>query len=222
MSQRSMLLWILVPVGVAAIWALSMMGPASELPAPAAPAVPAASTRDETSAAIAGQPAAPEPRATLIAKPPEPPVAPAAAQPAEPVAAPAPAQPPAEPEAPGEDEAQPEGHNPSELFSAAFLEETRDSVWAPEAESRVHAAFAKANVPFGSVLSVQCRSTLCKIDMLFDRRQHMAFAAATHELRREFFSGDISLDHQSAPTNKGPERMTAYVPRQGHTIKDYE
>jgi hypothetical protein len=224
MSQRSVLLWILVPIGLAAIWAMSMIGPGAKGPAPAATA------SDET---VAVEPRSGLPsRAPLNVKPPTPraqavPSAPAAppapaAQPAEAVAMQPPAQPPAEPEAPSEDEPQPGRPNPSELFSAAFLEETRDAVWAPEAESRVHAAFATANVPLGALLSVQCRSTLCKIDMLFDRRQHAAFATATRELRREFFSGDISLDHQSAPTNKGPERMTAYIPRKGHTIKDYE
>jgi len=217
MSQRSMLLWILVPVGVAAVWALSMMGPAAK------PRVLATTADDETSGAVVEQPAAIAPRAPLKADPPKPPVAPAApaAQPALPIVQQAPAEPPPELGAPSEDEAEP-GQNPSELFSAAFLEEPRDSVWAPEAESRVHAAFARATVPPGALLSVQCRSSLCKIDMLFDRRQHDRFAAATRELRSEFFSGDISLDHQSAPTNKGPERMTAYIPRRGKTIKDYE
>jgi hypothetical protein len=209
MSQRNMLLWILVPVGVAAVWALGLLGPSDQ-------GSVAATADDEPMATDVQAPA--KPADPINANEPPPPV-PAAAPQAPPAQ---PAAPVAEPELPGVAEPAPDGPNPSELFSAAFLDEERDAVWAPEAESRVHAAFAKANVPLGSLLAVQCRATLCKIDMLFDRRHHLAFAVASRELRSGFFAEDISLDRQSAPTDKGPERMTAYILRKGNTVKDYE
>jgi hypothetical protein len=220
MSQRSVLLWILVPIGVIAVWALSMMGPASPS------AVPAATAGDDERVVV--EPSLPEPPATVVASKPLPKAPPLpAAAPAAPIAAPAAVEPPPpSPPEPASDDDQPEREpgkpNPSALFSAAFLEEPRDSTWAPEAENQIQAAYAKANVPFGSVLAVQCRSTLCKVDLLFDRQHHLRFAVASRELRNTFFAEDISIDRQSAPTNNGTERMTAYMPRKGRTIRDYQ
>ena len=223
MTARSVLLW-LIPLAVVAVWAFSLMGPSEPPSASVAASVAAATPRDEPSPKlehpVPAQPlpsAAPQPAAqpTALTSPQAPAPAPPAPAAAVPPAPPAPAT------APVESEPEEQRPNPSEMFSAAFLDEERDSLWAPEAEDKVRAAFQKANVPAGSVLAVQCRSTLCKVDFMFDRRQHLAFAMATHELRA-FFSGDMSLDHQTGPTNLGPERMTAYLPRKGQKLKDYE
>jgi hypothetical protein len=212
MKARSVLLW-LIPLALIAVWVFSLMGPNAQ------PGVAAATPQDEPSPA-----AEPPIRAQAVPRP-EPPAAPIAAPaPALPAPQHAPAVPPAPPPpavAPSASQAVAQRRPPSELFSAAFLEEERDSLWAGQAEQQVRAAFQKANVPPGTVLAVQCRSTLCKVDFMFDRRQHLAFAMATHELRTHF-SGDMSLDSEVSPTNLGPERMTAYLPRQGQTLKDYE
>jgi hypothetical protein len=216
MSQRSVLLWILVPAGLIAVWALSMMGPASPSAAPAA--------RAGDDARAVAEPLVPEPAAPVIASKPLPVAPPLPAAPPAAVAEPAAVEPPSQPEPASEDQPEPEPGepNPSELFSAAFLEEPRDATWAPEAEQQIQAAYAKANVPFGSVLAVQCRSTLCKVDLLFDRQHHLRFAVASRELRNTFFAEDISIDRQSAPSTNGTERMTAYMPRKGRTIRDYQ
>src|SRR5262245_16364009 len=112
MISRAALLW-LVPVAVVGVWALSMMTPSASPRA-------AASVGDEPAVAVEAQPepshrpALPTPAAIPPVAPPSPPVAPAPALPADPEP---------EPEPPAD---VPPHANPSELFSAAFLDEERD------------------------------------------------------------------------------------------------
>lgn len=206
MTLRSALLWF-VPVALGAVWIASMLGPSATKAPPAAASEPGAPQPAAEPAPRRVPPAVPSPPLPPAAPPAPPAAAPAAAT------APAPTSPPA-----SEQEARPA--TPSLLFSAAFLEEDRDEVWAPEAETKIRAAFHDALVPESSVLAVQCRETLCKIDLLFDRAQHEAFAAATAKLHVDF-APEMSIDRQSAPSAVRPERLTAYLPRQGKTLKDY-
>jgi hypothetical protein len=198
MDRNSRLVWLVTGIAVAMVWAVGLRFDKRQR------AVPAAATPPGAERALERDTARPDAAgAAALARPS--PSAPSASEPAK---------------APS---TLPVAHlgSPGQILPSAFLTETRDSTWAQDAEATIEAAFADAQVPEGSLLSVECRRRICKAEIWFDPRQHEAFGKAYATLR-DHFGTDVGFHRIRGGIRGEPEHIAAYFPRKGYTLKDFE
>jgi len=194
MNRETRLVWLGTSVAVAVVWAVGLtVGRRSPAARP-----PGSTAQSATPV----EPAAPAAVPTMATRP--------AKLPATPQTAP----PSAAPAVEGRDK------SPSEVLPPAFEHETVDSNWAKDAEVTIRTAFAEARVPDGALLSVECRRRICRAEMWFDPRAHVAFGRAYGTLR-EHFGAEIGFDNISNGIRGEPERLAAYFPRKGYALKDF-
>lgn len=199
MNRQTRLVWLGTSVAVAVVWAVGLTLGRPE------PRPPASAS---TSAVEPAEPAG-------LAEPAE------VAEPAQPTQrAPTPT-----PSAAKTPSATPTVHehpkSPGQILPHAFASETKDPYWAKDAEAKIRAAFTDAQVPEGSLLSVECRRRVCKAEMWFDSRDHVTFGKAYATLR-EHFGIDVGFERISSGIRGEPEHLAAYFPRKGYALKDFE
>jgi hypothetical protein len=198
MDRNSRLVWLVTGIAVAVVWAVGLWFDKREHGAPAV-ATPAGAER-----AVASEPSNAERGGAAAPTNPSPSTLTA------PEGAPSPTTlPAAHPKSPGQ------------VLPSAFLTETRDAAWAQDAEATIKGAFADAQVPEGSLLSVECRRRICKAEIWFDPREHVTFGKAYATLR-EHFGTDVGFHRIRGGVRGEPEHVAAYFPRQGYELKDFE
>jgi hypothetical protein len=133
-------------------------------------------------------------------------------------AAPAPASPPQLPAAPQPAEESvplppPERSGPVGKLKLAFEEEPRDSA-AHDPESRIESEFRKSDIAPGTLKSVLCRQSVCKVQVLWTPKRALSFMAAFTRLSADFDS-DIAIDPHDMAGSPQPLQLDVYLPRRG-------
>ena len=195
MNRETRLVWLGTGVAVAVVWVVGLTVGRRE---------PAHAPESATEPIALADPGEPVARAPMAGPMPAKPVAPQAANP-----------PSATPD-------MQERKNPSKVLPFAFTdEETPDPYWAKDAEASIRSAFTEAHVPEGALLSVECRRRICRAEMWFDPREHLAFGRAYATLRQHF-GVDIGFEQIANGIRGEPERVAAFFPRQGYPLQSFE
>jgi type IV secretory pathway VirB10-like protein len=200
MLRRSLLLAALVLVGVV-LWSLALdQRPVSDEPAPIAASAPAAPEMQPV--------ASPEVERTQ----PRPPADEQESEPAEPAAPQAPptAQQPPEDTSPLP---PPKQSGPVAKMQQAFAEQPRDSA-AHDPESRIESEFRRTDIAPGTLKSVLCRASVCKVEVLWTPERAMSFMAAFTRLSADFDPG-IAIDPHSMTGTPPQLQVDVYLPRRG-------
>lgn len=104
-------------------------------------------------------------------------------------------------------------------LKAAYENETRDALWAGDAEARLLGMLGAAQMPADVIESTHCQKTVCRIELSWNQEFHEAYTKAYDNLRDTFGAniGVAPLDTQA-----DVERVAMYVPREGYTLADLQ
>jgi hypothetical protein len=219
----------ILAAGALLLW-LSLMQSRSKSPdgATAQPRADEASAALPVAAVPATAPAAPPPAA---AKPDAPqPAQPSAPQASQPAALPSAATPPAPgseliPLPPRHDRphytpAQARAGSPGKILGHAFAREKPDAAWSPGAEAAIRNITSGAELAGQEVLAVECRSSICKLQMRYDLHDRDKFDIAFGKLHDQFGT-DLGFEQVSQMDDHGKQLLRVYVMREGKVLRDY-
>jgi hypothetical protein len=101
----------------------------------------------------------------------------------------------------------------------AYENETRDSLWAGDAERRLLGMLGAADMPANIIESMHCQKTVCRIEMSWNQEFLESYVKA-HQSMRETFGTDIGVTPLEAGSDAETEHLAVYVPREGYTLAD--
>jgi hypothetical protein len=218
--------WVVLAAGALLLW-LSLMQSRSKGPdgATTQPSADEASRALPVAAEPATAPAAPS---AAAAKPD--PAQPSAPQAPEPVAPPAAATAPAPgseliPLPPRHDRPhytpeQARAGSPGKILGHAFAREKPDAAWSPGAETAIRKITSGAELAGQEVLAVECRRSICKLQMRYDLHDRDKFDVAFGKLH-DRFGTDLGFEQVSQMDNHGRQLLRVYVMREGKSVRDY-
>jgi hypothetical protein len=157
---------------------------------------------------------------------PEPVAKPSPAAPAEP---PAPEPVPDAPDTPeaaevNADEAHPHVDPPSafgqtEVLKHAYDTQSRDPLWATDAESKIGGLFASKDMPAGMLQGASCRRAVCRIELNWSSEHAAAFLRVYQGVIQEFGT-DLAMQPLPAEEGAVNQRLDLYLTRKGYTVAD--
>lgn len=106
------------------------------------------------------------------------------------------------------------------MLGHAFDQQQTDPAWSPGAEASIRREFMRAQVPAHELLALECRESLCKLQLQYNIRDRERFRAAYAALRKQFGS-DMGLDAVAPVNAHGTQLMRVYMLRQGASLADF-
>jgi hypothetical protein len=154
---------------------------------------------------------APQPEAPKAAPQPseEPTPSPAAGEPAE--------------EAQGDDKGEeppppPTAAGPANVLKHAFETQPRDPLWAADSEHKLK-ALVGGDVPAELLQSTACRNSVCKVELRWNADRAAAYVSF-YEAAHKQLGGEVGVEPQGPPDDKGMARVDLYLARKGYTVAD--
>jgi hypothetical protein len=221
--------WAILAGGALLLW-LSLMHSRGEVPDGAA-AHPSAGAESAPELTAAAAPEAPSPAAHAPAASASPGAPQPAPQPPRPAAAPVPAAPaaassselialPPRRDRPHLTAAQTRAGSPGKILGHAFAREKPDPTWSPDAEASIRKITSAAQLVGQELLGVECRRSICKLQMRYELHDRAKFDAVFRKLHEQFGT-DLGFEQLSQLDNHGRQLLRVYVMRQGKTLRDY-
>lgn len=219
--------WVILAAAALLLW-LSLMH--SRGKGPDVNAFPSAHDLAAKNEPTAAAPAAAPPDSAPVAKP-----SPQPAQPSEPaVQHAAPVQSAAAVPASGSDliplpprhdrprftPAEARAGSPGKILGRAFAREKPDPTWSPGAEADIRKITSGAELVGQELLGVECRGSICKLQMRYQLRDRDKFDAMFGKLH-DRFGTEPGIDPVSQMDNHGQQLLRVYVMREGKAIRDY-
>jgi hypothetical protein len=178
-------------------------------PRPGEPEEPAAEAKPEEQKPAA---AAPEPALQKTAEPPseEPTPSPAAGEPSD--------EAQADDKAAEEPPPPPTAAGPAAVLKHAFETQPRDPLWAGDSERKLK-ALVGGDVPAELLQSATCRNAVCKIELRWTADRAAAYVSF-YEAAHKQLGGEVGVEPQGTPDDKGLARVDLYLARKGYTVAD--
>lgn len=101
-----------------------------------------------------------------------------------------------------------------------LVNEPTDRAWSEGTEARIEAAFAEIVPQGATLLDVDCRTSMCRLESEYEAGETFEefLAAAPH---REPFIGESFFRQSNADRPDEPPRFVWYVAREGHRLRDH-
>jgi hypothetical protein len=114
----------------------------------------------------------------------------------------------------------PASSGPLEVLKRVYAKSSTDA-HARDAESQLRSLFGIGPLPVEILRSVNCHTTVCKVDMFWTEKYPLSYMALAMQLGMQQ-TGIIAVESAPAPDPSGNLAYTVYVVRAGHTLADIE
>jgi hypothetical protein len=105
-----------------------------------------------------------------------------------------------------------------EYRDGVFTGDTRDRSWEIEAETRLREGLQSLLVPGSSVLSLECRASLCKT--VIDSRDLEVLSKVSSQVLHSFFWTGPAMITRTNPASESDFRLVAFFGREGQELPD--
>lgn len=183
----------------------------ADAPKPAEADEPSAEPKPEEPKPVAAAPV-PEPEAQKAGQQPseEPTPSPAAGEPSD--------EAQADDKAAEEPPPPPTAAGPAAVLKHAFETEPRDPLWAADSEHKLK-TLVGGDVPAELLQSAACRNAVCKVELRWTADRAAAYVSF-YEAAHKQLGGEVGVEPQGAPDDKGLARVDLYLARKGYTVAD--
>ncbi len=107
--------------------------------------------------------------------------------------------------------------NPTGVLVQAYESEPRDALWAEGKEKEIREVLSDEQLPDDLLRSASCRTTVCKIEMVWDKSKGANYTPLT-KLVGQHWAPSIGIEY---PEDSRERRaMNLYIIRKGYSVDD--